>query len=154
MYYVEKLTYFIEESAIPVWIEADQRIWDPWLIQQAGVVRKEIWLDPQQPFILKIVITWFSIDEAQAVNMSEVARLEGQMAEAMSGYVCEEMDARYYYSKTTIENNAIDADEDQDDDDALDDADYDPSQDSPAMVTFTPPTDYWEMSPDQSSPMK
>jgi len=134
MYYVEKITYFIEEAAIPTYIAAEKRIWDTWLIQQPGVVRKELWLDPEQSNILKVVVTWFSMDFANACDQNEVARLQGQMDEAMAGYTCVKMSTDCYFSKTCIENNMIDNDEDQDDDGATDSTDYVPDDDQPAMV--------------------
>jgi len=134
MYYIEKITYFIEEAAIPTYIAAEERIWDTWLIQQPGVVRKELWLDPDQPNILKVVVTWFSMDFANACDQNEIARLEGQMDEALAGYTCVKMSTDCYFSKTCIENNMIDNDEDQDDDGATDSKDYVPKDDQPAMV--------------------
>jgi len=136
MYYVEKITYFIEEAAIPTYLAAEKRIWDTWLIQQPGVVRKEIWLDPEQPNVLKVVVTWFSVDFADATDPSEVARLEGQMDEALAGYTCAKINTDCYFSQTSIENNMIDNDEDQDDDGAIDSSDYVPDDDQPAMVGF------------------
>lgn len=134
MYYVEEITYFVQEEGLSTFIDCEKQYWDSWLLQQPGVVRKELWIDPIQPYMVKVVVTWYSTDFAQQVDGAQVEEIREQVKAAMGDYAMEMLKSKSFLSKTTIDNGMADDDDDQDDDDNTDSDEYIPDDDGPSMV--------------------
>jgi hypothetical protein len=140
MYFVEEITHFVQEEGVSTFLELDREIWDNWLLNQRGVVRKELWIDPASPFIIKCVVTWYSIDFWQNLDPDSIMQAEQQMKDGMGNYAYEKLKMKTFYSLTTIDNGSIDDDNDQDDDDSIGtDPSYNIDDDQPSEISISYP---------------
>lgn len=136
MYFVEQFTHFIEEPAIPKFIQLDAQIWDTWLLKQKGVVGKQILIDIDKPYIVIIEVTWVSRDFLVGLDPDEISEAEAAMDEGMAGFAFELLKKDYFYAQTCLENGSLDDDDDQDDDDSIHtDPSYNPANDNPSLVS-------------------
>ena len=59
---IERLTFDVDPALREQWMEVEERTWSRYLEQRPGFVRKQLWLDRDNPGQVHAMITW--ADEA------------------------------------------------------------------------------------------
>jgi uncharacterized protein (TIGR03792 family) len=67
---VEQLRLKVPSDAVPAWLEAERGSWEPWLAQQPGFMRRQLFWDPQRQEGT-LMIYWASRQQWQATSSEE-----------------------------------------------------------------------------------
>ncbi len=76
---VEVLCFQVPPGGQQAFIEQDEKIWSRTLAQCPGFLRKEVWLDPDNPERITLVIYWASREAWQAFPQDCMEDLDRQM---------------------------------------------------------------------------
>jgi uncharacterized protein (TIGR03792 family) len=74
---IELLTFSIDVADQAEWIEVEAGLWTKFLSMQPGFVRKEVWVDPDRPEQVSVVVwwhdkfSWESVDEGASKAVDE-----------------------------------------------------------------------------------
>ena len=72
---VEQLRLKVPSDAVPAWLEAERGSWEPWLAQQPGFMRRQLfWDPPRQEGTL--MIYWASREQWQATSSEEQEQVQ------------------------------------------------------------------------------
>ena len=84
---VEQLRLKVTSDAVPAWLEAERGSWEPWLAQQPGFLRRQLFWDPQRQEGT-LMIYWASRQQWQATSAEEQKQVQQRfelMARAGTG---------------------------------------------------------------------
>ncbi len=76
---VEFLTFEIEPDELAEWLEVDARTWTAFLASQRGFMSKQVWVDPERPGAVHVVVTWQDEASWRAIPEVELAAVELSM---------------------------------------------------------------------------
>jgi len=79
---IEWLTFEVPIREQTEWLNLEEQVWSRFLEQQAGFVRKEIWIDDDDPNLVNAVIWWESLDVWKAITPEQVAEVDLRMGSA------------------------------------------------------------------------
>jgi len=82
---IEFLTFRVPPDERPEWMQNDETTWSRFLERQDGFVRKQLWVDVDDPDHLHAMIEWESLDHWKAIPHDELAAVD----EAMGPWVRE-----------------------------------------------------------------
>jgi len=123
MYFVEEFTHLVQQEGLELFKYLEETLWTPWLLQQPGIVNKEMWIqtDDSNPCIVKNIITWYSSDSLTNINQAEVEQVKQTVEETMAsaGFIFQYINSATWYSQTIIDQGVLDNDNDQDDNDDI-----------------------------------
>lgn len=116
MYCVKEYSYYVQTEGLSLLLYLDKSIYGTWLSEQQGVVRKEIWMQPESN-VVKFIVTWYGSQYVELAEESNIDDLRKQLIEgvAAGGFVCSFLTEETYFSQTTIDQGVPDVDGDQDD---------------------------------------
>jgi uncharacterized protein (TIGR03792 family) len=72
---VEQLRLKVPSDAVPTWLEAERGSWEPWLAQQPGFLRRQLFWDPQRQEGT-LMIYWASRQQWQATSSEEQQQVQ------------------------------------------------------------------------------
>lgn len=72
---VEQLRLKVPSDAVPAWLEAERGSWEPWLAQQPGFMRRQLFWDPQRQEGT-LMIYWASRQQWQATSAEEQKQVQ------------------------------------------------------------------------------
>ena len=78
---VEFLTFSVEPSEQPAWLDVEERTWSRFLERQTGFVSKQMWIDHDAPARIHAVITWTDEASWKAIPDDELARVDAEMGD-------------------------------------------------------------------------
>jgi uncharacterized protein (TIGR03792 family) len=81
---IEILEFQVDPLDREHFIEIDRQIWTTALAQYPAFQHKEIWIDPQSPEIVTIVIHWSNREEWKAIEPQSLADLASQFDQKFS----------------------------------------------------------------------
>ncbi|MCA1994338.1 MAG: TIGR03792 family protein [Coleofasciculus sp. S288] len=64
-------------------IQKDAEIWTPMLASYPGFLGKEVWINPETPTEVILIIRWASREQWQAVPSEQLAQTDQQFAQAL-----------------------------------------------------------------------
>ncbi len=76
---IEFLTFRVPVDERPEWMEIEEQTWSRFLERQDGFVRKQLWVDVDDPDHLHAMIEWESLDHWQAIPNDELAAVDAAM---------------------------------------------------------------------------
>ena len=78
---IEMLRFEVAESDRDAWLEAEHRVWTGFLRTVPGFLRKETWIDDEEPGVVTVVIWWESLAHWRAVTPEQCEAVDAQMGE-------------------------------------------------------------------------
>jgi uncharacterized protein (TIGR03792 family) len=72
---VEQLRLKVPSQAVPAWLEAERGSWGPWLAQQPGFMRRQLFWDPERQEGT-LLIYWASREQWQATSSEEQQQVQ------------------------------------------------------------------------------
>ncbi len=78
---IEMLTFAVSAADRPEWLEVEEQTWSRFLEQQSGFVRKEMWVEQDDPDHVHAVIWWETMEQWKAIGREAVAAIDDSMGE-------------------------------------------------------------------------
>lgn len=78
---IEMLRFAVVASEREEWLEVERRVWTGFLSTVPGFLRKETWVDDDEPDAVTVVIWWESRDHWHAVTAEQCAAVDREMGE-------------------------------------------------------------------------
>jgi uncharacterized protein (TIGR03792 family) len=72
---VEQLRLKVPSDAVTAWLEAERGSWEPWLAQQSGFMRRQLFWDPERQEGT-LLIYWASRQQWQATSSEEQEQVQ------------------------------------------------------------------------------
>ena len=88
---VEMLTFEVDPADQAEFLRVEENIWTRALERAPGFIRKERWLDADEPGLVHAVIWWESLELWKSFPAEEVARLDELMGDMLRIGVCRTM---------------------------------------------------------------
>jgi len=79
---IEWLTFEVTPREQDEWLSLEESVWSRFLELQPGFVRKEIWIDENEPGLVNAVIWWENMDLWKAITADHVAAVDERMGDA------------------------------------------------------------------------
>jgi uncharacterized protein (TIGR03792 family) len=79
--FVEILEFKVNLADQADFVAIDQAIWTTGLAAYPAFLAKEIWLEPQQPTLVTVVIYWSDREQWKAISSADLAHLQAQFEE-------------------------------------------------------------------------
>ena len=76
---IEMLTFTVPETERTTWLEVEERVWTRFLEQQAGFLRKEMWVSAGDRSSIHAVIWWHSLEQWKAIDSDTLAAVDQRM---------------------------------------------------------------------------
>ena len=76
---VEMLTFAVKADERAGWLAADARTWTRFLQIQEGFVRKETWIDPEHPDVVRAMIWWADDDSMRRIPAAAMRAINEAM---------------------------------------------------------------------------
>ena len=76
---VEFLTFRVPLDERAEWIQIEEATWSRFLERQDGFVRKQLWVDIDDPEHVHAMIEWASIEQWQSIHADELAAVDAAM---------------------------------------------------------------------------
>lgn len=81
--YIEYLRFQIQPGFQERFIQLDEELWTRSLSQNPGFHKKEVWLNPEDPTDLVIIVWWSNREQWKSITPAEVQAIDDQFAEAI-----------------------------------------------------------------------
>ena len=78
---VEMLTFTVGVSDRDEWLDVEEQVWTRFLERQPGFVRKEMWVDVDDPDVVHAVIWWESMELWKSISPETVGEIDALMGE-------------------------------------------------------------------------
>ena len=78
---IEELTLTMAPERIAAYLDADARVWTPFLEGCDGYLGKETWLPADRPDTVVFIIRWASREQWKQITGAEVAGVDARMGE-------------------------------------------------------------------------
>lgn len=76
---IEKLTFKVDRDDREAWLSIEEQTWSRYLEQRPGFVKKEIWVDPENPDEIIAMIWWESKELWYTIPQSDIERVDAKM---------------------------------------------------------------------------
>lgn len=76
---IEWLTFDVAEDERAEWLLVEENVWSRFLEAQAGFVRKQMWVEVDDPGRVHAVIWWNSLEEWKRITPETVIEVDGRM---------------------------------------------------------------------------
>jgi len=93
---IEWLKFKVPLELREQYIQRDAEVWTLALAQHAGFLGKEVWLNPENPLEIVIVVRWASREQWKSFPQERLGQLEFQFAEII-GCSCQLIEAGEYH---------------------------------------------------------
>ena len=78
---IELLRFEVDDRDRDAWLEVERRVWTGFLRTVPGFLRKETWVDDDDPGAVTVVIWWESLSHWHAVTAEQCAEVDREMGE-------------------------------------------------------------------------
>ena len=78
---IEMLRFAVDSSERDAWCTVERRVWTGFLKTVPGFLRKETWIDDDDPNAVTVVIWWKSREHWYAVTAEQCAAVDREMGE-------------------------------------------------------------------------
>jgi uncharacterized protein (TIGR03792 family) len=85
---IEFLTFRIPVAERAEWMQVDERTWSRFLERQPGFVRKQIWVDVDDPDHIYVMVEWESLEQWKSIPHDELAAVDEEMGHWMREPTC------------------------------------------------------------------
>lgn len=76
---VEFLTFRVPLEERAEWIEIEEATWSRFLERQDGFIRKQLWVDVDDPEHVHAMIEWASLEQWKSIHADEIAAVDAAM---------------------------------------------------------------------------
>ncbi len=76
---IEFLTFSVHPDERAAWMEVEEQAWSRFLERQPGFVRKQLWIDVDDPGCVHAMIEWESMDAWTAIPHHELEAVDASM---------------------------------------------------------------------------
>ncbi|MGI9624592.1 MAG: TIGR03792 family protein [Acidimicrobiales bacterium] len=76
---IEMLTFDVGAEERVNWLQTEERVWSRFLERQAGFIRKQMWVDREDPGRVHALIWWESYDLWKQISPETVAEIDEMM---------------------------------------------------------------------------
>ena len=76
---VEMLTFEVTPAERAEWLDVEEAVWSRFLERQPGFVRKQMWVDQQDPGRVHAMIWWESMELWKQIGADKVAEVDQLM---------------------------------------------------------------------------
>jgi uncharacterized protein (TIGR03792 family) len=94
--YIEYLRFQIKPGFQERFIQLDEELWTRSLSQNPGFHKKEVWLNPEDPTDLVIVIWWSDREQWKAIPNAELQAIDQRITEAIGPGNAQLIEAKEY----------------------------------------------------------
>ncbi len=81
---IEWLKFSVPEDKRELFIQHDLEVWTPFLEQCPGFLTKEVWIQPDQPQEVVIMIRWNSREQWKSISVKDLKQIEQQFDQSIS----------------------------------------------------------------------
>ena len=78
---IEMLRFDVARADHEQWLDVERRVWTGFLRTVPGFLRKETWIDDDDPDAVTVVIWWESLAHWRAVTAEQCAAVDQEMGE-------------------------------------------------------------------------
>ena len=76
---IEKLTFKVDRIDHEAWLRIEEQTWSRFLETRPGFVKKEMWVDPENPDEIIAMIWWESRELWFSISQSDIDRVDAEM---------------------------------------------------------------------------
>ncbi len=80
---IELLKFQINQNLREKFIQKDAEIWTTALAKYPGFLSKEVWINPNNPSEVTVIIRWETRDQWKAISPADLAVIDGKFAQAL-----------------------------------------------------------------------
>ncbi len=92
---IEWLKVNVSPDLREAYVQKDAEIWTPALSRYSGFLGKEVWISPDDPKEVVLIIRWESLEAWQAIPSPVLEQVEAEFAKAM-GNTYKIVDSNHY----------------------------------------------------------
>jgi len=81
--YIEYLRFQVQPGFQARFLELDEELWTKSLSQNPGFHKKEVWLNPEDPTDLVVIVWWSNREQWKSITPEEVEAIDKKFAEAI-----------------------------------------------------------------------
>ena len=85
---IEFLTFRVPADERVEWMQVEETAWSRFLERQHGFVRKQIWVDVDDPDHVHAIIEWTSLEHWQSIPDHELAAVDESMGPWVRAATC------------------------------------------------------------------
>ncbi len=85
---IEFLTFRVSAAERDEWMQVDESAWSRFLERQSGFVRKQLWVDIDDPDHVYAMIEWTSLEQWKAIPDHELAAADESMGPWVRAVTC------------------------------------------------------------------
>ncbi|MEL4893966.1 TIGR03792 family protein [Crocosphaera sp. Alani8] len=93
---IEWLKFRISPPSRDIFIRLDNEIWTPFLAQFPGFLGKEVWISPNFPDEITLIIRWESREQWKKILQNDLETIEQKFAQQMQNHPYEIIEAKEY----------------------------------------------------------
>ncbi|WP_107666604.1 TIGR03792 family protein [Cyanothece sp. BG0011] len=93
---IEWLTFQVSPESRDIFIQSDNEIWTPVLAKFPGFLGKEVWISPNIPEEITIIIRWQTREQWKAIPLDILEETEQTFAQRMQNYSYEMTESKEY----------------------------------------------------------
>lgn len=94
--YIEYLRFQIKPGFQARFLELDEKLWTQKLAENPGFHKKEVWLNPEDPTDLVVIVWWSSREQWKSITPEDVQAIDEQFTAAIGEGNSELIEAREY----------------------------------------------------------
>lgn len=94
--YIEYLRFEVQLGFQQKFIQLDEEIWTQTLSKNPGFHKKEVWLNPEDPTDLVVVVWWSNREQWKSITPAEVEAIDQEFAKAIGAGNSKLVEAREY----------------------------------------------------------
>lgn len=96
---VEWLVFQVPSERKAQFLQKDREIWTPFLARYSGFLGKTVWIQPECPETVTLVIFWASREQWAAIPQTELERIDQEFHQAV-GIVCPLVESKEYWVRS------------------------------------------------------
>jgi uncharacterized protein (TIGR03792 family) len=85
---VEFLTFAVPAHERSEWMAIEEATWSRFLERQVGFVRKQVWVEEDDPDHVHVMIEWESLEQWKAIAAEQLAAVDASMGAWMRDAAC------------------------------------------------------------------
>lgn len=78
---IEQLTFDVDPALRDEWMAVEERTWSRYLEQRPGFIKKELWVERDNPGQVHAIIYWESEELWYTIPQEDITRVDAEMGE-------------------------------------------------------------------------
>ena len=95
--YIEYLRFQIKPGFKERFLQLDKELWTSYLSQNPGFHKKEVWLNPEDPTDLIIIVWWSDREQWKSITPEQVRAIDQKFEEAIGPGNSKLVEGREYH---------------------------------------------------------